>query len=96
MLQIPIVNAMNKQVNDSIIANINLTIQKISNNFVNKLVFGTIGSCANCDEGKLLYLYKRVLQTRTFDDNELLSEEQYNDIYINVQQIIKKTWVSQQ
>lgn len=95
MLQIPIVNAMNEEVNTSIIQNINLTIQKISNNFVNKLVFGTISSCDNSDEGKLLYLYKRVLETRTFDDNENLSEEDYNNIYINVQQLIKKTWVSQ-
>ena len=95
MLQIPIVNAMNEEVNTSIINNINLSIQKISNNFVNRLVFGTISSCGNCDEGKLLYLYKRVLETRTFDDNETLSEEDYNNIYINVQQLIKKTWVSQ-
>jgi hypothetical protein len=95
MLQIPIVNAMNEEVNNSIIQNINLSIQKISNNFVNKLVFGTISSCGNCGEGKLLYLYKRVLETRTFSDEETLSEEDYNAIYINVQQIIKKTWVSQ-
>jgi hypothetical protein len=95
MLQIPIVNAMNEEVNNSIITNINLTIQKISNNFVNKLVYGTISSCTDCNQGKLLYLYKRVLETRTFDDNELLSTDEYNDIYINVQQIIKKTWVSQ-
>lgn len=95
MLQIPIVNAMNEEVNNSIIQNINLTIQKISNNFVNKLVFGTISSCNDCDKGKLLYLYKRVLQTRTFDDNELLTEEDYNYIYIDIQNLIKKTWDSQ-
>lgn len=93
MLQIPIVNATNVSTNNSIIRNIDLAIRKISNNFVNKLVFGTIGSCNNCDEGKILYLYKRVLQTRTFDDNEFLTEDDYNQIYIDIQNLIKKTWV---
>lgn len=93
MLQIPIVNATNVSTNNSIIRNIDLAIRKISNNFVNKLVFGAISSCNDCDEGKILYLYKRVLETRTFDDNEFLTEDDYNQIYIDIQNLIKKTWV---
>jgi hypothetical protein len=61
IVQTLIVNAMDSTQNLSIINNINLVIQKISNNFVNKLSFGVI-SAQHLNEAKLLYLYRRVLE----------------------------------
>lgn len=81
---------MTNEQNQLVIENINVVLQKISNIYANKLVFGFINGCCDCCEGKLLYLYKRVLQERTFDSNEYLGPEYYNAIYINVQQITKK------
>lgn len=81
---------MDSAQNLTIISNINVVIQKISNNFVNKLSFGTITS-QHLDEAKLLYLYRRVLEDRTFDEDvDYLTEDEYNDIYIDVQRITKK------
>lgn len=81
---------MTNEQNQIVIENINLVLQKISNIYANKLVFGFINGCCDCCEGKLLYLYKRVLQERTFGTDEYLSETEYDSIYINVQQITKK------
>jgi hypothetical protein len=79
---------MDKNQNLSAINNINLSIQKISNNFVNKLSFGIISK--QClDEAKLLYLYSRILKDRNYV-NDYLTEDEYNAIYIDVQRITKK------
>lgn len=75
--------------NITVIANIDVAIQRISNNFVNKLSFGIISN-QHLDEAKLLYLYSRVLEDRTYTIADYLTEDEYNDIYIDVQRIIKK------
>jgi len=64
-------------------------IQRISNTFVNKLSFGVISN-QHLNEAKLLYLYRRVLEDRTFSDIDYLTEDEYNNIYIDVQRITKK------
>lgn len=79
---------MDSTQNNIIIANINIAIQKISNTFVNKLSFGIISN-QHLNEAKLLYLYRRVLEDRTFT-TDYLTEDEYNNIYIDVQRIIKK------
>jgi len=89
IVQTLIVNAMDSTQNLSIINNINLVIQKISNNFVNKLSFGVI-SAQHLNEAKLLYLYRRVLEDRTFTESDYLTDDEYNEIYIDVQRITKK------
>lgn len=88
IVQMIIVIVMDSTQNNIVIANINLAIQKICNTFVNKLSFGIISN-QNLDEAKLLYLYSRVLGDRTFS-TDYLTEDEYNDIYIDVQRIIKK------
>lgn len=84
-----IVNAMDSTQNLTVLDNIDVAIQRISNNFVNKLSFGIISN-QHLTEAKLLYLYSRVLSDRTFTDVDYLTEDEYNGIYIDVQRITKK------
>ena len=79
---------MTNEQNLIVIININVAIQKISNNFVNKLSFGIITN-QRLNEAKLLYLYRRVLEDRTYN-TDYLTEDEYNSIYIDVQRITKK------
>jgi hypothetical protein len=89
IVPILIVIVMDSNQNNIVIANINLVIQRISNTFVNKLSFGVISN-QHLNEAKLLYLYRRVLEDRTFSDIDYLTEDEYNGIYIDVQRITKK------
>lgn len=73
--------------NIQVIDNINLVIQRLCNNFVNKLSFGII-SDQHLNNAKLLYLYRRVLEDRTYS-TDYLTEDEYDGIYIDVQRIIK-------
>lgn len=88
IVQMIIVIAMDSVQNNIVIANINIAIQKISNTFINRLSFGIISN-QHLNEAKLLYLYRRVLEDRTFT-TDYLTEDEYNNIYIDVQRIIKK------
>jgi hypothetical protein len=83
-----IVIVMDSNQNNIVITNINLVIQRISNTFVNKLSFGVISN-QHLNEAKLLYLYRRVLEDRTYT-TDYLTEDEYNGIYIDVQRITKK------
>jgi len=89
IVPILIVIVMDSNQNNIVITNINLVIQRISNTFVNKLSFGVISN-QHLNEAKLLYLYRRVLEDRTFSDIDYLTEDEYNGIYIDVQRITKK------
>lgn len=88
IVHILIVTVMTNEQNLIVIVNINVAIQKISNNFVNKLSFGIITN-QRLNEAKLLYLYRRVLEDRTYA-TDYLTEDEYNSIYIDVQRITKK------
>lgn len=79
---------MDKVQNNIIISNIDIAIQRICNTFVNKLSYGMILN-QHLNEAKLLYLYSRVLQDRTYT-TDYLTEDEYNNIYIDVQRITKK------
>lgn len=89
IVQTLIVNVMDSIQNLTVINNINIVIQKICNIFVNKLSFGII-STQHLNDAKLLYLYRRVLEDRTFTESDYLTEDEYNEIYIDVQRITKK------
>jgi hypothetical protein len=111
---------MTNEENKIVIDNINNYLQKTANVYANKLIFGFINGCCDCCEAKLLYLYKRTLQTELFEYmpylqyqdttgplyptfpyfqfvfykkqtlNNYLTADQYNSIYISIQQITKK------
>lgn len=89
IVQTLIVNVMDSIQNLTVINNINIVIQKICNIFVNKLSFGIV-STQHLNDAKLLYLYRRVLEDRTFTESDYLTEDEYNEIYIDVQRITKK------
>lgn len=79
---------MDKNQNQIVISDINLCLQRFMNGYVNKIVFG-INQKQHTTEAELLYLYRRVLETRTFS-SDYLSDDEYNAIYIDAQNIIKK------